>query len=90
LLTPRFRSCQPKLTQFDTNHIYTKSIMRLVKKLFNRVWGRFPAALRRNIQLAIRILEFGSKSASLPRLIAAGFLIDPAISTIFDNRRDRA
>jgi hypothetical protein len=52
------------------------SALSTIYTYFNQVWVRFPAALRRNIKLAIRILGFGSKSASIPRLLAAGFLIN--------------
>ena len=34
--------------------------------------GRVPAALRRRGQTAIRIFRFGSRSASIPRPLAAG------------------
>ena len=53
----------------------------------NRVGDIFPAALRRNIKLAIRILGVGSKSASIPRLLAAGFLIILKFSVLIGTMR---
>ena len=41
----------------------------------NRVGDIFPAALRRSSRACNPNLGFGSKSASIPRPLAAGFLI---------------
>ena len=42
----------------------------------NRVGDIFPAALRRSSRACNPNLGFGSKSASIPRPLAAGFLIE--------------
>ncbi|MBD2072871.1 TnsA endonuclease N-terminal domain-containing protein [Phormidium sp. FACHB-592] len=55
----------------------TYTAYKLVRRIepyptFNRVWVIFAAERRRNVKLAIRLLGVGSKSASIPRLLAAG------------------
>ena len=46
----------------------------------NRVGDIFPAALRRSSRACNPNLGFGSKSASIPRPLAAGFLIAPHLN----------
>ena len=48
---------------------------RLCPEYLNRVGDIFPAALRRSSGACNPNLGFGSKSASIPRPLAAGFLI---------------
>ena len=56
-----------------------------VRAHFNRVGDIFPAALRRSSRACNPNLGFGSKSASIPRPLAAGFLIGASPESIAQN-----
>jgi hypothetical protein len=67
----------------------TASQARIIN-IFNRIWVRFPAALRRREKSAIRIFRFGSRSTFIPRPLAAGFLISPNNMVTLDQALDTA
>ena len=61
-------------------------LQRRLASSLNRVGDIFPAALRRSSRACNPNLGFGSKSASIPRPLAAGFLINRTVWGVLANQ----